>query len=324
MFQGPISEMNILEERDLHNGHKQDWRQHRKVTLHTDFPFFMKTPERWRALPRRALFVSILARKSSTDVKTSQDVMPWHHDAVPWRHDVVLWRHDVVLWRHMTSGVMKNWPCVIHPAETSKITVFQPGDLDLGPMTLTFEVIRDIIKVNASTKFRDRMSNGSAGRALTDEHTHTQTHRRTGPIPYPQPLTREGKCIVEQEIGFAKTFCTQTLQIYSMGPLTEINFPETEVSDSQISLYIIVLIMTGEWQQHLINCSIELRMINHLNNQDLSLTCVPILMQSINSMELLHKNQVVHLFSFHLSKIFGSWVVWVEEKLLAWHIIIKT
>ncbi len=31
----------------------------------------MKTPERWRALPRHAIFVSILAQKSSKDVKRS-------------------------------------------------------------------------------------------------------------------------------------------------------------------------------------------------------------------------------------------------------------
>ncbi len=137
----------------------------------------MKTPERWHALPRRALFVSILAQNSSKDVKTScRDVMTPYHD-ITWRHDVVLWCHNVMLWRHMTSGVMKNWPCVIHPAETSKITFFQPGDLDLWPMT--FELIRDIVKVNASTKFRVCMSNGSAVRALTNRHTHTRTDRHT-------------------------------------------------------------------------------------------------------------------------------------------------
>ncbi len=44
----------------------------------------MKTSERWRALPRRALFVSILAQKSSKDVKTPCRVMPSYHD-VTWR-----------------------------------------------------------------------------------------------------------------------------------------------------------------------------------------------------------------------------------------------
>ncbi len=55
-------------------------------------------------------------------------------------------------------------------------------------MTLTFELIRDIVTVNPSTKFRVRMSNGSAVRALTDG----QTDGLTGPILYPRPLTREG------------------------------------------------------------------------------------------------------------------------------------
>ena len=57
-------------------------------------------------------------------------------------------------------------------------------------MTLTFELIRDIIKVNASIKYWVCMSNGSAMRALTDRQT--DTHTQTGPILYPPPLTREG------------------------------------------------------------------------------------------------------------------------------------
>ncbi len=88
----------------------------------------MKTPERWRALPRRALFVSILAQKSSTDVKTScRSTMTSYCD--------VTWRHDVMLWCHMTSGVMTNWLCVIHPSETSEITFFNLATLtfDLWP-----------------------------------------------------------------------------------------------------------------------------------------------------------------------------------------------
>ena len=36
--------------------------------------YSMKTPERWRALPRHALLVSILTQKLSKDVKT---VQPW-------------------------------------------------------------------------------------------------------------------------------------------------------------------------------------------------------------------------------------------------------
>ena len=45
------------------------------------------------------------------------------------------------------------------------------------PLTydLTIELVRDIIKVNPCTKFRDHTSNGSAVRVLTDRHTHTHT-----------------------------------------------------------------------------------------------------------------------------------------------------
>ncbi len=43
----------------------------------------MKTPERWGALPRRALFASIFAQKSSKDVKKSRRYVTWRHDVVP-------------------------------------------------------------------------------------------------------------------------------------------------------------------------------------------------------------------------------------------------
>ncbi len=63
-------------------------------------------------------------------------------------------------------------------------------------MTLTFELVRDIIQGNVPAKFQVRSSNGSTMRALTDRqtdrHTDTQTHTQTGPILYPRPLTREG------------------------------------------------------------------------------------------------------------------------------------
>ncbi len=152
--------------------------------------FLMKTPERWRALPRRALFVSILAQKSSKDVMTS-----WRHDVVPWRY-VTSWCHAVT--SHDVRCHDKLALCN-SPIWNFGNHVFQPGDLDLWPMTLTFELIWDIIKVNASTKFRVCTSNGSAVRALTDRQTHT--HTQTGPILYPRPLTREGIMSVNK-------FCT--------------------------------------------------------------------------------------------------------------------
>ena len=93
----------------------------------------MKTPEHWRALPQRALFmlfVSILAKKSSKDVKISR-------------------RLEVVLWRHMTSGVMTKWLCAIYIGHTIKES--QNGDLDIWPMT--FKLDQDIIKGNVPAKF---------------------------------------------------------------------------------------------------------------------------------------------------------------------------
>ncbi len=39
----------------------------------------MKTPERWRALPRHALLASILDQKLSNEVKTSRCDVTWHH-----------------------------------------------------------------------------------------------------------------------------------------------------------------------------------------------------------------------------------------------------
>ncbi len=71
------------------------------------------------------------------------------------------------------------------------------GDLDLWPMTLTFELIWDMVKVNVFLKSLVRMSDGSVVRELTDAQTDRQTDmcltdRQTGPIPYPRPLTLEG------------------------------------------------------------------------------------------------------------------------------------
>ena len=46
----------------------------------------MKTPERWRAFPRHALFVGILAQMSSNDVRMSRCYVTWRHDVTPWHH----------------------------------------------------------------------------------------------------------------------------------------------------------------------------------------------------------------------------------------------
>ncbi len=102
--------------------------------------------------------------------------MSWCDVATSWRdvvtsRDIVTSWHDV-RWRLVMTECTKIWPI-----RNFGNHVFQPGDLDLWPMTLTFELIRDIMKVNVSTTFWVSMSNGSAVRALTDRHMHTHTHR---------------------------------------------------------------------------------------------------------------------------------------------------
>ncbi len=76
--------------------------QAKRADDHDDQPWehpAMKTPERWRALPRRALFVSILAQKSSKDVKTSFFRTMTSHDVIQWRH-VTSWCD--VTWRQVS------------------------------------------------------------------------------------------------------------------------------------------------------------------------------------------------------------------------------
>ena len=102
----------------------------------------------------------------------------------------VMWRCDVMPWRHMTSrhhamtshDVMTSHHKPVFgicslKSENSGNYVFDLGDLDLWPMTLTIELIQGIIEVNPCIKYRDHMSNGLAMRALTDRQTHT--HRPT-------------------------------------------------------------------------------------------------------------------------------------------------
>ncbi len=125
----------------------------------------MKTPERWRALPRRALFVSILAQKSSKDVKTS-------------RRDVT-WRYDVVLWRHMMSGVMTKWLCAIYIGHTitksQKITFFKMVTLpfDLWPWLSNLSEI-----LSRAMFLPNCRSVAQTVQPWERWQTDTQTHRR--------------------------------------------------------------------------------------------------------------------------------------------------
>ncbi len=61
-----------------------------------------------------------------------------------------------------------------YPLENTKNHVFQAGNLELRPMTLTFGLIQNIIKVNLHAKFRAHASNSAAVRALADTWTHRQ------------------------------------------------------------------------------------------------------------------------------------------------------
>ncbi len=124
----------------------------------------MKTPERWR--PSRVV--------PSFRYSCLKDMAGRHVTS-----------YDITAWYHVTSYamVMNLYRPTHQKVKKSCFSTWRPW-----PMTLTLELIRDIIKVHPSTKFKVCMSNGSAGRALTDRHTDAQT----GPILYPRPLTREG------------------------------------------------------------------------------------------------------------------------------------
>ncbi len=62
--------------------------------------------------------------------------------------DITSHRHGIMLW------FVCHEPAYVNGSGIPKIIVFfLNGDLDLRPMTLTFELVRDIVKVNPSAKF---------------------------------------------------------------------------------------------------------------------------------------------------------------------------
>ncbi len=95
-------------------------------------------------LPRKSFVMSDVVR--SGDRKTSRrDV-----DVTAWRY--VTTRCDVT-WRQMSWEMDV---CYLHRSAHQKIwksRFFQNGALDLWPMTLTIELIRDIITGNVHSKF---------------------------------------------------------------------------------------------------------------------------------------------------------------------------
>ena len=100
------------------------------------------------ALTRPPAMCPLCQYSCQNDVKWCQDVT--------WRHDVTPWRHDVTSWRHMTSYVITKRLCLIYTCHSIKKFenhLFQDGHLDLWTMTLTFNLVRDIIKDNVNANF---------------------------------------------------------------------------------------------------------------------------------------------------------------------------
>ena len=116
--------------------------------------WFMKTPERWRALPRRALFVSILAQMMSNNNKwTCKPSQP-------------TWKSEKSRFFNLATLTFDLWP------SNSEI-------LSRSTPPPNFRSVRQMVQPGE--------------RWQTNTHTHTHTERRTGPILYPRLLTREGK-----------------------------------------------------------------------------------------------------------------------------------
>ncbi len=72
-------------------------------------------------------------------------------------------------------SVLTKWIYTCQPVWNSENHIFQPGDLDLWPITLAIQLVRDVIKVNPDTKFLVPTSSGSAVRVLADGQTEWHT-----------------------------------------------------------------------------------------------------------------------------------------------------
>ncbi len=82
---------------------------------------------------------------------------------------------EILRWAHMKSlHPLLSIVGQITQAITPKLH-FWLDDLDLWLMTLSIELVRDVIKVNSCTKFCNRTSIGSAVRVFTHGHKDTQT-----------------------------------------------------------------------------------------------------------------------------------------------------
>ncbi len=123
----------------------------------------MKTPERWRALPRRALLVNILAPKSSNDIITS-------------RHDVT-WRHDITLWHYMVSDVISTWICTIYTGHIiQKIAFFNVATLTFDRWPWPSNLAEILSRSFPTPNFVALAQTVQPWESwLTDTHTHRRT-----------------------------------------------------------------------------------------------------------------------------------------------------
>ncbi len=137
----------------------------------------MKTPERWRP-SRVAPSLSVFLPKDLLSL-----IRPWHLD--------VTWRHDFT-WQlcHGNTGLLF---LRLHHQKVGKSHFFNVATLtfDLRPWPSNSSKI--LSRSIPTSNFRSLSQTVQPWeRWITDRHTNTQTHRQTGPILYPRPLTREG------------------------------------------------------------------------------------------------------------------------------------
>ncbi len=152
----------------------------------------MKTPERWRALPRRILILGSKQWRSHADRScanvTSRRHVTSRHD-VTWRPDVTPWCYVAHLWYYVISE------CMYQP-RLADLKFQKSHFLTWWPWPLTYDLDH-----RTHVRYRQGQSLHQIlgpyikrfRRERAEWQTHTQTDGQTGPILYPRPLTREGK-----------------------------------------------------------------------------------------------------------------------------------
>ncbi len=145
---------------------------------------------------RRALFVSILAWKTFDHIYI-ENLTLWPGDVLTSQGDVT-WRHAVTSYELVTSHRDVIWRRVkwqsesaqVHPLETPKIRLCDLVTLTFDPWPWPLSLAEIISRSFATPNF---VTLGQTVQSWERWLTDTQTHRQTGPIPYPRQLTREGK-----------------------------------------------------------------------------------------------------------------------------------